>query len=86
MGYTNIPLGGTLVLMENTAYTVTGMSCSHCENAVREEVTALAEVESVTVSATDGQLTVHPSAGAHIDPESVIAAVAEAGYTAQPAP
>lgn len=72
--------------MENTAYTVTGMSCAHCENAVREELTALEDVDSVTVSAADGQLTVHPAPGAHIQPDAIIAAVAEAGYTAQPAP
>lgn len=63
-----------------TEYKVSGMSCSHCEAAVREEVTQLAGVEAVEVSAADGRLVV--TADEAVDAAAVIAAVDEAGYDA----
>ncbi|MEL4175905.1 cation transporter [Corynebacterium bovis] len=65
--------------MSTRTYTVTGMSCGHCENAVREEVSALDGVSDVTVSAETGTLTLDaPDAVT----DAVVAAVDEAGYAA----
>ncbi|WP_304108700.1 heavy-metal-associated domain-containing protein [Mycolicibacterium bacteremicum] len=66
--------------MSTTTYTVTGMSCGHCEASVREEVGGLAGVQGVEVSAKTGALTVTSEGG--IDDAQVLAAVAEAGYSA----
>lgn len=38
--------------------TVNGMSCSHCENAVKKSAGALAGVENVTVDLKGGKVTV----------------------------
>lgn len=62
-------------------YRVTGMTCSHCEMSVREEVGQVAGVEDIRVSAQDGTLVV--SGSADIDDASILAAVEEAGYTAE---
>lgn len=62
-----------------TQYQVTGMSCGHCEGAVREEVSQIPGVRNVEVSAQSGQLRV--TAEAEVD-DAVIAAVDEAGYQA----
>ena len=58
-------------------YTVEGMTCGHCELAVREEVEGLAGVESASADRADGRLVVR---GVEVDDEAVRAAVAEAGY------
>jgi copper chaperone CopZ len=66
--------------MATIEYLVTGMTCEHCERAVTQEVTRVAGVEGVDVSARDGVLTVSTSAG--VDDDAVLAAVDEAGYSA----
>jgi copper chaperone len=66
--------------MNTSEYTVTGMTCSHCEMSVREEVGDVAGVEGVDVSARTGRLVVTASGG--IDHEQVLAAVEDAGYSA----
>lgn len=63
-----------------TTYTVTGMSCGHCEASVREEVGGIAGIRDIEVSAKTGALTV--TSDGSIDDAQVIAAVAEAGYSA----
>ncbi|MGV0358734.1 heavy-metal-associated domain-containing protein [Corynebacterium mastitidis] len=73
-------------------YTVTGMTCAHCENAVREEVSALPGVAVAEVSAREGTLVVDvPDAPGATDAANataarldaaVAAAVEEAGYRA----
>ncbi|NYE21273.1 heavy-metal-associated domain-containing protein [Microbacterium immunditiarum] len=63
-----------------TEYQVTGMSCSHCEHAVRGEVSKLDGVQAIDVSAADGRLVV--TSAAPIADDAVIAAVDEAGYAA----
>lgn len=68
---------------ETHTYLVTGMSCSHCENAIRSEVSGIAGVDSVSVSAANGRLEINVSAP--VSDADVIAAVAEAGYEATPA-
>lgn len=64
----------------STEYQVEGMSCGHCENAVREEVSEIAGVTGIDVSAETGRLVV--TSGQPIDDAAVIAAVDEAGYDA----
>ncbi|MEV7025896.1 cation transporter [Kitasatospora sp. NPDC093558] len=59
-------------------YTVTGMSCGHCENAISEELSALTGVTGVAADAKAGTVTV--SSAAPLDDEQVRAAVDEAGY------
>lgn len=68
--------------MTTRTYTVTGMSCGHCEGAVREEVEAIDGLTVSAVSAGEGTLVVASSGG--IDDAAVIAAVDEAGYAAVP--
>ena len=63
-------------------YQVTGMTCAHCELSVREEVSEVAGVASVLVSAETGRLVVTVSAP--VDDAAVVAAVDEAGYQAVP--
>ncbi|MFF2632368.1 heavy-metal-associated domain-containing protein [Microbacterium sp. NPDC058021] len=66
--------------MTTNEFQVTGMSCGHCEAAVRGEVSKIAGVESVAVSAKDGRLVV--TSAVPLSDADVIAAVDEAGYTA----
>lgn len=61
-------------------FTVTGMSCGHCERAIRTELSSLSGLEIVALSADQGQLTVASSAA--FDPLAIVNAVAEAGYEA----
>lgn len=64
--------------MGNAEFQVTGMSCGHCEAAIRSEVESVTGVENVDVSAQTGRLVVTGDAEA----AAVIAAVEEAGYEA----
>lgn len=69
--------------MTTTAtYTVTGMTCGHCESAVREEVGAVPGVVAVDVSASTGRLAVQIADDATVSDDAVREAVDEAGYTA----
>ncbi len=61
-----------------TTYTVTGMTCEHCVQAVTGELRALPGVESVDVDLGSGAVTV--SSTAPLDDADVRAAVDEAGY------
>lgn len=63
-----------------TTYSVTGMTCGHCEGSVRSEVSQLPGVTGVEVSAATGRLAV--TADGPLDDAAVIAAVDEAGYQA----
>ena len=54
--------------METVKLNVEGMSCSHCEKAVKNAVGALSGVKSVTVSLKDKTVTVeHDAAKATLD-------------------
>lgn len=66
--------------MTTIEYQVTGMSCGHCETAIRSEVSELSGVTGVEVSATTGRLIV--TAEQPVEDSAVIAAVDEAGYEA----
>ena len=61
-------------------YTVSVMTCGHCEQSVREEVGAVAGVQDVEVSVARGTLTV--TLGAPVEDARILAAVDEAGYSA----
>ncbi|MEU9078500.1 heavy-metal-associated domain-containing protein [Kitasatospora sp. NPDC004745] len=65
-------------MSSTTTYTVTGMSCGHCENAISQELTALDGVTGVAADAKAGTVTV--SSLAPLDDEQVRTAVDEAGY------
>ena len=65
--------------MSSTAhYTVVGMTCGHCVNAVTEEVAQLPGVTGVDVDLASGALTV--TGDSPVDDGAVRAAVEEAGY------
>ena len=68
--------------MITTNYRITGMTCGHCEASVREEVSTVAGVDTVEASAAAGTLTV--TSTDEPDHARVIAAVHDAGYTAEP--
>jgi copper chaperone CopZ len=59
-------------------YRVVGMTCSHCEHAVAEEVGKLAGVTRATADAAAGTVTVE--ADGPLARDEVAAAVDEAGY------
>ena len=66
-----------------TNWTVTGMTCGHCANAITSEVSDVVGVSAVTVDRDQQRMTV--TATAEVTPEAIVAAVAEAGnYTATP--
>lgn len=60
-----------------TTYAVSGMTCAHCEAAVRQEVEALAGVTSAKADSAAGTLVVT----GNVSPDELAAAVDEAGYT-----
>ncbi len=64
--------------MSTSAYTVTGMTCDHCVNAMTEEVTQIPGVQVVDVDLATGGLTV--SSAEPLDEAAIRAAVEEAGY------
>ena len=61
-----------------STYTVTGMTCGHCVQAVSGELSALPGVEDVQVDLASGAVTVTSEAPRTDD--AVRAAVDEAGY------
>jgi copper chaperone CopZ len=61
-----------------TTYTVTGMTCGHCAQAVTTELTALDGVDDVQVDVASGAVTV--TSAAPLPVTDVRAAVDEAGY------
>lgn len=64
--------------MSTRTYTVEGMSCQHCVNAITGEVTSVAGVTAVDVDLAAGTVTV---AGGSADDGAVRDAIDEAGYT-----
>ena len=64
--------------MSTTSYTVVGMTCGHCVDAVTEEVSAVPGVTAVDVDLASGGLSV--SSTEPVDDDAVRAAVEEAGY------
>jgi copper chaperone CopZ len=66
----------------STTFTVTGMTCAHCQRAVTAEISAVDGVESVTVDLASGTVTV--TAVQPVDRADIAAAVDEAGYLLVP--
>jgi copper chaperone CopZ len=65
--------------MLTLSYLVAGMTCSHCQVAVTDEVTKVAGVDSVHVDLETKLVQIH---GSQLDPAAVVAAIDEAGYDA----
>ena len=65
-----------------TLYTVTGMTCGHCVQAVTDEISELPGVESVDVVLDTGAVTV--VSDQPLTEDAVAAAVDEAGYALAP--
>jgi copper chaperone len=65
--------------MDELTYTVPGMSCAHCVQAVSAEVEALGGVESVAVDLDTKRVLVH---GHDLDDAAIRVAIDEAGYEA----
>jgi len=65
-----------------TLYTVTGMTCGHCVQAVTDEISELPGVESVDVVLATGAVTVVSDKA--LTEDAVAAAVDEAGYALAP--
>ena len=64
--------------MATKTYTVTGMTCSHCVNAVGSEIKQIPGVTDVQVDLASGAVTV--TSEQPVDDAAVAAAVDEAGY------
>ncbi|MBA0127465.1 heavy-metal-associated domain-containing protein [Haloechinothrix sp. YIM 98757] len=65
-------------MAEATTYTVTGMTCGHCAQAVRDELERVDGVTEVSVDVATGAVTVRGEQP--VPDERVRAAVEEAGY------
>ncbi|MEU4016230.1 MULTISPECIES: heavy-metal-associated domain-containing protein [unclassified Microbacterium] len=66
--------------MSTSEYQVTGMSCGHCEVAIRGEVGQIPGIDAIEVSAQTGRLVV--TSAEPVDDAAILAAVDEAGYQA----
>lgn len=64
--------------MTTSTYTVSGMTCGHCVNAVTSEIGQLPGIDDVRVDLGSGTVTV--TSQAPLDAAAVTAAVEEAGY------
>ncbi|ASU83213.1 copper chaperone [Nocardiopsis gilva YIM 90087] len=64
--------------MATTTITVSGMTCGHCEKAVKEELGALPGVTSVGVDLESGRVSIESEAP--LTDEQLAAAIDEAGY------
>lgn len=65
--------------MSTITFTVPGMTCGHCEAAVKDEVGKVEGVERVDVDLTTKVVVVE---GEPLDRAAIFAAVDEAGYEA----
>ena len=68
----------TFTVIGSSTFTVTGMTCAHCERAVTEEISGVDGVDSVTVDLATGAVTV--TVCRPVDRGEIAAAVDEAGY------
>lgn len=59
-------------------YTIVGMSCQHCVNAVTAEVSGIEGVTGVDIDLDSGRMRVHGQRP--LDDDEIRAAVDEAGY------
>src|SRR6185503_16286264 len=68
---------------ENTDLMVHGMTCSNCVRHVREAIQNVEGVRQATVSLDVGRATVKWKRETEPNPEAVLQAVKQAGYTAE---
>jgi copper chaperone len=68
-------------MSDQIVYRVPGVHCEHCRAAIQDEVAALTEVGRVEVDLESKLVTV---SGIGLDDSSLRAAIAEAGYEAEP--
>ncbi|WP_249012054.1 heavy-metal-associated domain-containing protein [Conexibacter sp. DBS9H8] len=66
-------------MAETLDFHVPGMSCAHCETAVREELTQVTGVVTVHVDLTSKRVTV---SGENLDDRALREAIDAAGYEA----
>ena len=67
--------------MATTTYTVRGMTCGHCVNAVTEELLTIMGVTDVAIDLVEGgDSTVSVTSTDPLDVDQVKGAVDEAGY------
>jgi copper chaperone CopZ len=66
--------------MSEITYLVPDMSCSHCEQAVSQELSSVAGVQSVRVDLETKEVVV---SGENLDDAALRAAIEEAGYEAK---
>jgi copper chaperone len=64
--------------VNTTRWTVEGMTCQHCVNAVTEEVSAIPGVTAVAVDLEGGQVSITSEDA--LTASDVAAAIDEAGY------
>ena len=64
-------------MTDTLTFTVPGMTCGHCEAAVKQEVGSVSGVADVTVDLATKLVTV---SGAALDRDAIVAAIDEAGY------
>lgn len=64
--------------MTTSTYTVTGMSCDHCVNAVKTELAAIDGVTGVDVELSSGRVRI--DSNAPVSETEIAAAIDEAGY------
>jgi copper chaperone len=64
-------------MTETKTYSVLGMHCGHCKDAVTREVEAVEGVQSVEVNLDSKRVTV---TGSNLDDSALRAAIDEAGY------
>jgi copper chaperone len=62
---------------QELVFAVPGMSCDHCERAVKHEVGSVPGVADVDVDLGSKLVTVR---GEHLDRDEIVAAIDEAGY------
>ncbi len=72
------PGGDTISVMSLSVITVTGMTCEHCEKAVRTEISAIPGVSQVDVDLASGEVKILAEPAPEM--AAVQAAVEEAGY------
>jgi copper chaperone len=65
-------------MSEQSTWSVSGMTCGHCEMSVREEIGEIPGVTTVEASHETGRVVV--TSDGPLDPAAVAAAVEEAGY------
>lgn len=63
--------------MSTLTYSVPGITCGHCVNAVTTELTAVAGVTDVSVDLTSKLVVV---SGTNLEDDALRAAIEEAGY------